>query len=116
MVEAVGDRVERDEPLFESLPTRWCGTPSPPPYAYGESSKKAKPSSEHVVAVLDGANGATAAPSAPTRPRPYNYFPHPRETTPPEPKLLKQTAADATSRKTMRADGTAPQPQPAAIA
>src|SRR4029453_14705274 len=63
----VGDRVERDEPLFEistdkvdaEIPSPAAGPLTEIKFKEGETVEV-----NTVVAVLDGANGATAAPTA----------------------------------------------------
>src|SRR5215210_3527492 len=94
----VGDRVERDEPLFEistdkvdaEIPSPAAGTLTEIKFKEGETVEV-----NTVVAVLDGANGATAAPTAPAEAPPTETTSStPAETTPPETKAAETTAAD----------------------
>ena len=100
----VGDRVERDEPLFEistdkvdaEIPSPAAGTLTEIKFKEGDTVEV-----NTVVAVLDGANGATAAASAPAEaPPPEATSSTPAETTPAETKAAETTAADATSAET----------------
>ncbi|MEO8436683.1 MAG: dihydrolipoamide acetyltransferase family protein [Pyrinomonadaceae bacterium] len=106
----VGDRVERDEPLFEistdkvdaEIPSPAAGTLTEIKFKEGETVEV-----NTVVAVLDGSNGATAAPAeAPAA-----------KAAASETKAAETTAADATSAETPEAGdqtATATTPQPSA--
>src|SRR5688572_32514068 len=92
----VGEQVERDEPLFEistdkvdaEIPSPAAGTLTEIKFKEGDTVEV-----NTVVAVLDGSNGATAAPAeAPAS-----------EATPAETKAAETTAADATSAETPEA-------------
>src|SRR5687767_10031166 len=101
----VGDRVERDEPLFEistdkvdaEIPSPAAGTLTEIKFKEGDTVEV-----NTVVAVLDGANGAAAAPAE----APATEAPQP-ETKAAETKAAETTAADATSAET---PGSAEQP------